>query len=54
MNFIKRNRVSTRVIGWQSSNYPYYYEMFSGKTQHIYADTMEELFDKSIDKENLI
>ena len=54
MNFIKRNLVSTEVLGWQSSNFPYYYEMFSGVTQHIYGDTMEELFDKAIDIENSI
>ena len=51
MHFIKRNRVTTTKQHPQSTNHPYYYGMFSCVTQHIMADTMEELFDKAIDIE---
>lgn len=51
MDFIKRHGISTEVQPAQSSNHPYYYGMFSVITQHIMADTIEELFDKAIDIE---
>lgn len=51
MGFIKKHEISVKVVGFQQSNFPYYYEMFSVITQHIYADTIEELFDKAIDIE---
>jgi len=52
MGFIKRHTVSTEVLHEQSTNHPYYYGMFSVCTQHIMADTIEELFDKALDIEN--
>ena len=52
LGFIKRNRISTTVQHAQSTNHPYYYGMFSACTQHIIADTMEQLFDKALDIEN--
>ncbi|MFB3056078.1 MAG: hypothetical protein ACE1ZQ_02810 [Ignavibacteriaceae bacterium] len=56
MDFAKRNMISTEVVHPQSTNHPYYYQMFSVVTQHIYADTIEELYDNAIDieKENEI
>ena len=54
IGFIKRNRISTTVQHPQSTNHPYYYGMFSVCTQHIMADTMEELLDKALDIENNI
>ena len=51
LGFIKRNRISTTVQHAQSTNHPYYYGMFSVCTQHIMADTIEELFDKALDIE---
>ena len=52
MGFIKRHEISTEAVHPQSSNHLYYYQMFSVITQHIYADTIEELFDKALDIEN--
>jgi hypothetical protein len=52
VGFLKRNRIITTVQGAQSTNYPYYYGMFSVCTQHIMADTMEQLFDQALDIEN--
>lgn len=52
MGFIKRHRISIETMHPQESNCLYYYKMFSVITQHIYADTIEELFDKAIDVEN--
>ena len=51
LGFIKRNRISTTVQHAQSTNHPYYYGMFSICTQHIMADTMEQLLDKALDIE---
>lgn len=54
LEFIKRNVISTDIHHPQSSNHPYYYGMFSVCTQHIMADSIEELFDSAIDIENFI
>lgn len=51
LGFIKRHRISTTVQHAQCTNHPYYYGMFSICTQHIMADTMEQLFDKALDIE---
>jgi len=52
LGFIKRHRIVTTVQHAQSTNHPYYYGMFSECTQHIMADTMEQLFDRALDIEN--
>lgn len=57
IGFLKRHTISTTVNHPQSLNNPYYYGMFSVCTQHIMADTIEQLLDKAIDiekKENTI
>ena len=54
MGFIKRHTISTEVNHAQSVNHPYYYTMFSVVTQHIMADTIEELFDIALDTEKII
>jgi hypothetical protein len=51
IGFINRNRISTTVQHAQSTNHPYYYGMFSICTQHIMADTMQQLLDKALDIE---
>ena len=51
LGFIKRHRITTTVQHAQSTNHPYYYGMFSICTQHIMADTMEQLLDKALDIE---
>lgn len=51
IGFLKRHTVTTTVNHPQSTNHPHYYAMFSVCTQHIYADTIEELFDISLDIE---
>jgi pimeloyl-CoA synthetase len=53
MDFIKRNAngLSIKVQHPQSGNHPYYYGLFTIITQHIMADTVEELYDKAIEIE---
>lgn len=52
MGFLKRHEISTKVQHAQSENHPYYYGMFSVCTQHIMADTIEELLDMALDIES--
>lgn len=51
INFLSRHSASIRVVHPQSNNYPYYLEMFSVLTQHVYADNVAQLLDKGIDIE---
>lgn len=51
LGFIKRNLPSITVQHPQSTNHPYYYRLFSVCTQHIMADTIEQLLDKALDIE---
>ena len=52
LNFMSEHEVSFEVVGAQSKNDPYYLEMFTVLTQHIYADNVRQLLDKAIDIEN--
>ena len=51
VGFIVRHPPTFREVGFQSQNNPYVYVMFTILTQHIYADSVEELLDKGIDME---
>ena len=50
MDFIKRHayHLSIEQNAVQEVNHTYYYGLFTIITQHIQADTIEELFDKAI------
>ena len=49
MRYLRDNECSFRIAGAQSTNHPYYWEMFSIPSQHVYGDCIEECFDNAID-----
>ena len=51
IDFLDRNEASIRSVHTQSTNFPYYLEMFTVLTQHIYADNIRQIIDKGIDIE---
>lgn len=48
IDFLNRNEASIKVLHAQSRNHPYYLEMFTTITQHIYADNVRQIIDKAI------
>ena len=53
IDFLDRHEASIRSINAQSTNFPYYLEMFTVLTQHIYADNIRQIIDKGIDIERI-
>jgi len=51
IDFLDKNEASIRKVHPQSTNFPYYLEMFTVLTQHIYADNIRQIIDKGIDIE---
>lgn len=51
IDFLDRNEVSIRKLHPQSTNFPYYLEMFTVSTQRVYADNIRQIIDKGIDNE---
>lgn len=51
IDFLDRHEASIRSLHAQSTNFPYYLEMFTVLTQHIYADNIQQILDKGIDIE---
>lgn len=52
IDFMERHEVTFRINHPQSQNHPYYYTMFSCKTQHIMGDSIREVMDKALDVDN--
>lgn len=48
--FMNDNACSFEIIHPQSANHPWYFGMFSEKSQHVYGDCVEECLDKAIKK----
>lgn len=53
IGFLERNQASihVQVVSPQAVNFPYYLEMFTVVTQHIYADNLRQLVDIGLDIE---
>jgi len=51
VDFMERNTIDFSINHPQSKNHPYYYTMFSCKTQHLMGDCVREILDKAIDIE---
>jgi hypothetical protein len=51
ISFLSRNESSIKKTHPQETNFPYYMQMFTVTTQHIYADSLEQLLDSGIDIE---
>ena len=51
ISFLSRNESSIKKTHPQETNFPYYMQMFTVNTQHIYADSLEQLLDSGIDIE---
>jgi hypothetical protein len=51
-DFIRRygEGLSIDRCGDQDSNNPYEWEMFTVRTQHVYGNSMEQLFDNALSK----
>ena len=52
MEFMNGNACSFDVNHPQSINFPYYFTMFSCKSQHVRGDCVEECLDIAIDLDN--
>jgi len=52
IDFMERNLVSFDINHPQSTNFPFYYTMFSVVTQHLRGDSIRELLDRGIYIEN--
>ena len=48
INFLNRNDASIKQTHPQETNFPYYLQMFTVITQHIYADNVRQILDKGI------
>jgi hypothetical protein len=46
--FMNTNECSFSINGMQSTNHPYYWCLFSVKSQHVYGDCIEECLDNAI------
>jgi hypothetical protein len=51
IDFLNRHPVMMKEVHAQSTNFPYYLEMFTVLTRNIYADNVRQLLDKGIDYE---
>ena len=51
VDFLDRNEAEFEEVHPQDENEPYYLEMFTIVTQHIYGDNIRQLIDKGIDIE---
>lgn len=48
MTFLNSNECAFKVNGYQSTNHPYYWQMFSVKSQHVLGDSVEQCLDKAM------
>ena len=49
--FMNEHECSFKVIHPQSENFPYYWGLFTVKSQHVHGDCIEECLDKAMEGE---
>lgn len=47
--FMNENECSFKINGAQQTNFPYYFSLFTTKSQHVYGDCIEECLDKAME-----
>jgi hypothetical protein len=50
LSFMNEHECTFSEVGKQSENSPYYWCLFTVKSQHVYGDCIEECLDKAINK----
>ena len=48
--FMNNNECNFKINHPQEVNFPYYFTLFTIKSQHVMGDCIEECFDKAIEK----